>query len=504
MSPQSDVTWVKIAIVGAGPSGLVTAAVLQSFGHEVTVFEKAPDLGGVWSATRAYPDVATQDDRVSYAFSDVPMPPEAPVHPSGAHVRSYLEHYARVKGVHGRVRCGHLVTRAEPTAEGWLVEVEDARGRTTHEVDWLVVANGVFSTPHVPTWPGREEFEAHGGVVVEPTQLGDGAVLVGRDVAVVGWGKTACDVAVAASRTARSTTVVARAIRWKVPKRLAGRLTFRHLLLTRLGEHLMAPERTTPGQRLLAAADVPLRRASLELLARHVARRTGLREVGLLPTVPLPYSDSLVTDGFFEAVADHRIEVRRDRSITALGALDGVCGARLSDGSWARADVVVAATGFDQDLSVFPAPVLADLLDADGVLALHRRILPVDVPRLAFAGWGNTYRSPLSAEVGAVWLAGHLAGVVPLPAREEVLRTAERYHLTHGQAASRGEQQLPSGSFAALDLLLADLGSPLPSAVRRGQWTRPLDPASYAHLVPALHERLDRRGGRTAAPTSRV
>lgn len=493
---------MEIAVIGAGPSGLVTAAVLQEFGHDVTVFEKAPDLGGVWSATRAYPDVATQDDRVSYAFSDVPLPDGVAVHPAGAHVRAYLEHYARVKGLTDRIRLGTRVTRVDPDPDrdGWFVEVDGGNGPTTRAVDWVVLANGVFSTPHVPTWPGREEFEAHGGLVVEPTQLGDGAVLAGKDVVVVGWGKTACDVAAASSRTAASTTVVARAIRWKVPKRIVGGLTFRHLLLTRLGEHLMAPERTTPAQRLLATLDLPLRRASLHWLAGRISRGTGLRAVGLVPTVPLPFSDSLVTDGFFEAVAQGRIAVRRDTSIAALGSADGAGEVRLADGRRVRADVVVAATGFDQDLSLFDPPVREALLGPDGSLALHRRILPVHgrtgvvghVPHLAFAGWGNTYRSPLTAEVGAVWLAGHLAGVVPTPSPQEALRTADRYHLTHRQAAARGRQQLPSGSFAALDLLLADLGSPLPAAVRRRQWVRPLEPSSYAHLVPRLRERVGR------------
>jgi len=482
---------VKIAIIGAGPSGLVTAAVLQQFGHDVVLFEKAPDIGGVWSATRAYPDVATQDDRVSYAFSDVPLPDDVPVHPSGAHVRAYLEDYARVKGLRERIHLGTRVVSAEPdpARDGWVVQVDGAQGRARHAVDWLVMANGVFSTPHVPAWPGREEFEARGGLVVEPTQLGDGAVLAGRDVVVVGWGKTACDVAVASSRTARSTTVLARAVRWKIPKRLAGGLTFRHLLLTRLGEHLMAPERRSLRQRALAAADAPARRAVLALVAASVARTSGLRAVGLLPGVSLPNSDSLVTDGFFDAVASGAIAVRRERSVAALGVLDGRSGVRLSDGDWAPADVVVAATGFDQDLSVLAPAVREALLGSDGVLQLHRRILPVDVPRLAFAGWGNTYRSPLTAEVGAVWLAGHLAGVVAASAQQR-RDSVDRYHLTHQQAAARREAQLPSGSFAALDQLLDDLGLPLPAAVRRGQWLTPLVPGSYADLVPRLRARL--------------
>ncbi len=140
--------------MGAGPSGLVTAAVLTQFGHEVTVLEKAPDLGGVWSSTRRYPDVSTQDDRVSYAFSDVPMPADFPLHPTGNHVRAYLEHYAEVKGVRERIRLGTSVERAVPAGDGWSVQVRDAQGTSVLDVDWLVLANGVFSTPTCRT--GRD------------------------------------------------------------------------------------------------------------------------------------------------------------------------------------------------------------------------------------------------------------------------------------------------------------------------------------------------------------
>ena len=476
---------VRIGVIGAGPSGLSTAAVLQEFGHEVVVFEKAPDVGGVWSSTRAYPGLSTQDTRVTYAFSDFPMPADFPEHPTGAHVRSYLEGYARAKGVLDRVRLDTRVESAAPTADGagWTVQVTGPDGPSTVDVDWLVVANGVFSTPNVPSWPGRAAFEAHGGQVLLPTELGDGAALAGNRVLVVGWGKTACDIAAQSSRTARSTTVVARTLRWKIPKRIAGGLTFRHLLLTRLGEHLLTASR----KELLGLVDWPVRRAAIWLLRARIARRLQLPALGMVPTEPLPWSDSLVTEGFFEAVADERIDVRREQSVQELGAADGVAGVRLSDGSWLPTDVVVAATGFDQDLSFLAAPVRAALVDSDGTLHLQRRILPLHVPQLAFAGWGHTYRSPLTAEIGAVWLAAHLAGaLVQGPGRS----TPERYHLTNARARALGEAQVPSGSFKALDALLDDLGLPLPADVRRRQWTQPLDPASYAYLVPALRRRL--------------
>lgn len=48
----------KVCVVGAGLSGLVSAKVLQEDGFEVTVFEKAPELGGVWASFRHYPGIS--------------------------------------------------------------------------------------------------------------------------------------------------------------------------------------------------------------------------------------------------------------------------------------------------------------------------------------------------------------------------------------------------------------------------------------------------------------
>jgi cation diffusion facilitator CzcD-associated flavoprotein CzcO len=56
---------MKIGIIGAGFAGRSAAKVLRQFGHEVTAFESAPDVGGVWSRTRRYPGLETQNNRGS-------------------------------------------------------------------------------------------------------------------------------------------------------------------------------------------------------------------------------------------------------------------------------------------------------------------------------------------------------------------------------------------------------------------------------------------------------
>ncbi len=85
---------MRVAIIGAGVAGLATAKVLRQAGHEVVVFDKTPDVGGVWSRTRRYPGLTTQSPKAQYSLSDFPMPKSYPEWPSGEQIQAYLEQYA--------------------------------------------------------------------------------------------------------------------------------------------------------------------------------------------------------------------------------------------------------------------------------------------------------------------------------------------------------------------------------------------------------------------------
>ncbi len=100
--------------------------------------------------------------------------------------------------------------------------VESAEGRRVETADWLVLCNGLFSRPHVPSWPGREEFEQAGGRVVSPADLGDGEASRGKKLVVLGWGKSATDIATGSLDAAASVDVVARNIGWSCRAGLAG------------------------------------------------------------------------------------------------------------------------------------------------------------------------------------------------------------------------------------------------------------------------------------------
>jgi cation diffusion facilitator CzcD-associated flavoprotein CzcO len=95
---------MRIGIIGAGVAGLATAKVLIQAGHEVRVFDKCPDVGGVWSRTRRYPGVTTQSPKAQYSLSDFPMPKSYPEWPNGAQVQAYFAAYAAEFGLEPSLR----------------------------------------------------------------------------------------------------------------------------------------------------------------------------------------------------------------------------------------------------------------------------------------------------------------------------------------------------------------------------------------------------------------
>jgi len=475
---------MRVAVIGAGVAGLATTKVLTQAGHEVVGYDKTPDLGGVWSRSRRYPGVTTQSPKAQYSLSDFPMPDDYPEWPDGEQVQRYFAAYAEKFGVDRLFRLNTEVVAAEPAAGRWLVDGE--------LFDRLVVANGVFCEPAVPDYPGLAEFTAAGGRLCAGTEFHDAEDARGRHVLVVGYGKSACDVTVPVSKVAASTDVIARQMLWKVPRLIAGKVNFKMLLLTRMGEALFRYVRLRGVERFLHGPGDGLRRRMLNSVGTVSVRQFGLAALGLVP--PGRMEDivkgaiGLATEGFFEGFADGAITVRRDTTITRLLGGDSPR-AELSDGTVLPADLVVCATGFRQGVPFLPDDVQRELLDERGNFMLYRQIRPVSVPGLYFNGYNSSFFSPLNAEMAAVWIAADLAGAVELPAAAR-MRQAIHEQLAFMDVATdthhcRGTKIIPF-SMHNVDEVLDDLRVTISALVRASHWLNPVDPAAYAEVTPKV------------------
>ena len=487
---------MKIGIVGAGFAGIASAKVLTEFGHKVQVFEKENDVGGVWSVTRRYPGLGTQNVRSTYAMSDFPYPKGTPEWPSGEQVQQYIEAYAKKFNVFNKISFNTEVTLAKQSSNGyWSVEISKDGKKSAEDFDYLIVANGIFSDPFIPEWRGADAFKAAGGKIMHTVDFHNLEDVRGKNVVVIGYGKSSCDAANATVGTAKKTTIVARHLIWKVPKRLNNVLNYKMLLLTRMGEALFPYIELKGAEAFLHGKGKKISTGMLGSVQGVIEKQFKLEKLGLHPKTGLDTivrsTVSLATDGFFKNIKAGKLFVERDTEITSMAAGK----VTLSNGKVLDADYVICGTGFNQIVPFLDASVMKSINDERGNFRLYRQLIPLEVTNLAFNGYNSSFFSQLNAEVGAIWLAANIEGAIKLPTKSEMLshidnRLAWMEKRTENKHA-RGTNIIPF-SVHNIDELLRDLKLQIPAPIRFNQWLLPINPKSYAKIGPKLRKRLNK------------
>jgi len=480
----------SVCVIGAGISGLVAAKVLRGRGHDVTVVEKGSGLGGVWDPARSYPGVQTQTPRDLYCFSDFPMPPDYPEWPSGAQMHAYLDAYATQFGLRPCIRfqTETLSVSRQVGQPGWSVLLRGADvGVQTEHFDRVVVATGQFSQPRMPRLPGEDAYVAAGGMVRHSSQYGDGALARGRDMAVVGFSKSATDVAMnALAEGARTVTMIYRNAAWKIPYFFGGVVNFKRILYCRASEAMFMPWGPSHAGRLARKLLAPAIWANWRALEALLTVQFGLKQAGLRPDTPIEdgihCATSIETPGFYKAVRDGRIRM-------VQGSLTGYePGHAMAGPTRIAADLVVQATGWLQELPFLDTETRDLLIEPDGQYRLYRLIAHPGLPGLGFVGFNSSFASALSAELGAHWLARYFDGELrrqPTHAamQAEIDRMLEWKRGRRTVAATYGGLCVAPFHHAHFDELMADMGArKKPSNVLTAHLA-PISPKAYAKLL---------------------
>jgi cation diffusion facilitator CzcD-associated flavoprotein CzcO len=103
---------LKVAIIGAGMSGICMAVKLQDAGIDsFTIFEKADDVGGTWR-DNTYPGLTCDVPSRYYSYSFRPNPDWSRLLPPGPEIQVYFRQVAEERGMRRRIRFGTDVTSA--------------------------------------------------------------------------------------------------------------------------------------------------------------------------------------------------------------------------------------------------------------------------------------------------------------------------------------------------------------------------------------------------------
>lgn len=223
---------MKVAIIGAGISGIATANILKKNGIEAVVFEKSANLGGVWST--AYPGVPLQNIYTQYRLSDFPWSFKPDLHPTGAQIMRYLQE--AVQHLQLDVRLEHSIVALTEQVQGWLVRYENKQGTQEVFFDYVIIAIGQYSEwKNRQPFPGQDQFK---GKVITERELAALDTFDQKQVAVVGFGKSALDMATLAAERGATVHHVFRTPGWLIPEWILG-AHFTHALFTRFGSVMM-------------------------------------------------------------------------------------------------------------------------------------------------------------------------------------------------------------------------------------------------------------------------
>ncbi|MCE2526791.1 MAG: NAD(P)-binding domain-containing protein [Actinomycetia bacterium] len=190
---------LDVAVVGGGPSGLILARRLARTDASFEVYERQPDLGGIWNidapGSPIYESAHFISSKTLSGFPGFPMADDFPDYPSHRQVLSYIHAFADRFDLRRHIRFGTSVERAAPTADGaWELSFDDGGARRCR---YLICANGVTWIPNLADWPGNFNGEVRHAVTYRSPREFEG-----RRVLVVGGGNSGADIACDASSTA--------------------------------------------------------------------------------------------------------------------------------------------------------------------------------------------------------------------------------------------------------------------------------------------------------------
>lgn len=203
---------MRILVIGAGASGLVTAKTLREAGHEVRIVEASSTIGGTFE-NKAYKDARMVSSKYLTCFSDFRRP-EAEMHMTLKDYVLYLREYAAHFGISELIRFNVKVINVQKgcnTKDSYEVTLQ-GDGDDSHpsvEVwDAVAVCSGLHNVPRIPDFPGQEKFA---GQILHSSNYKDPEIFKDRKVLIIGTGETAFDLGyAAATHGAQSVTMSTR------------------------------------------------------------------------------------------------------------------------------------------------------------------------------------------------------------------------------------------------------------------------------------------------------
>jgi 4-hydroxyacetophenone monooxygenase len=364
---------MKVLVVGAGMSGILTGIRLKQAGIDFTIIEKNADAGGTWFEN-VYPGCRVDNPNHMYSYSFEPNHDFPQFYSTQPVLYDYFRRVTDRHGLREHIRFEATVEEAV-FDEGrgiWRVEVTTKDGeREFLEADALVTAVGQLNRPRYPDIEGLETFD---GPSFHSARWRHDVDLTGKRVAVIGTGASAFQFVPEIAPKVAHLDVYQRTPPWCIPgptyhddvpegkKWLLKHVPFygkwyRFWLFWMLTDGLYESVKADAGwngpTEAVGQANAELRAMLAEALRAQAPDRPDLLEK-IIPAYPFGGKRALVDNGVWvKALKRDNVELNTTgiEKITPAGVV-------TKDGALHPADVIIYGTGFHASRFLWPMRIV--------------------------------------------------------------------------------------------------------------------------------------------------
>ncbi|XP_050206717.2 probable flavin-containing monooxygenase 1 [Mercurialis annua] len=454
----------QIAIIGGGISGLAACKYSLSKGFKPIVFEAKNEIGGVWAKT--IKTCCLQTPKQDYQFSDFPWPDSVQEFPTQQQVMDYLHSYAQHFDLLKHIKFNTKVVSIDYEGSSeeemkswslwgsngeafssngkWNVQVQHNETLFTQvcKVEFVIVCTGWASdVPKIPQFPPEKGPEVFGGKVIHSMDYyamdheRASNFIKGKKVAVVGFQKSALDIAMECSAQngfENPCTVLYKTAHWHISDVFPWGVPLKFLYLNRFSELLVHKPGESFLLNLLATLLSPLRWATAKFVESHIKHKHHLEKYGMIPKHGFcaQISSCLLTklpQNFYDKVEEGSIILTKAPKFSFCK--QGI----MIDGQDQplEIDIVILATGFKGDeklRDIFQSKFFQECIigSPDSALPLYRECINPRIPQLAVVGFASL-SIMFSSDIKCKWLAELLDGKFKIPSIKEVEKDVKEW-----------------------------------------------------------------------------
>ncbi|CAH1786168.1 unnamed protein product [Owenia fusiformis] len=399
----------KIAILGAGASGLTAIKCCLDEGLEPVCFERSDDIGGLWRYTEEVIDdqacvaksTVINTSKEMMCYSDFPIPKEFPNYMHNTYVmkyfRLYVDKFDLAKHIRFKTTIGSVKKAENYSQTGkWVLELTNlnTNEETNETFDAVLVCTGHHAEKNIPTFPGLEKFK---GRVLHSHEYKHVRGYEDKNVLIVGIGNSGGDAAVEISRVSKQVYLSTRRGAW---------------ILNRVGQNgvpldLIFTNRFSDVLRKVVPTPI-----LMSLAEGQVESRFNHEKYSLKPQHRIFQQHPTVNDDLPNRIICGAVQIRPDIKQFTENGVEFDDGTTIND-----LDVVILATGYK-----FGFPFLdKDVIEViENKVNLFKFVWNPDLehPTMAFIG----FFQPLGAinpiaELQCRWAASVFKGDLKLPSK---------------------------------------------------------------------------------------